>query len=377
MPRKRPKVSLEQPVEPRSGQMEKLFAAAEDVEQASGLQLLAIRVDAIIPDPDQPRRSMAEDNLLELSESIKQDGVIQPIEVTEVAPDQYKMVHGERRWRAAIMAGFETIPAVVRRRDYDTMTRFVRQLVENIQREDLNDVDRAAALLHLRDLMQTELDTGLAQGEEAEDDSPWSKTITWAKVGRRLGMTRQRIHQLIQLLDLPEEIKQDVRDGKLSERETRLYQGLQARQQSELHQARTKHELTAVELGRVARNLKQEPGKTVSQAIREIRFPVPEPPLPPETAQTEPALDLSFESAEARSETGGPLRTQPWTEGGVLPPRPARPTSIDRLDWVRGHLARVQRDGLSPAERREIIRLLELIRQDVASLLRALQPEEE
>ena len=84
--------------------------------------------------------------------------MIQPIEVTEVRPNVYMIVHGERRWRAAKMAGLETIPAVVRRRDYDQLTRFVRQIVENIQREDLNDVDRAAGMIRLRDLLQEELD---------------------------------------------------------------------------------------------------------------------------------------------------------------------------------------------------------------------------
>ena len=72
-----------------------------------------------------------------------------------------------------------------------------------------------------------------------------------------------------------------------------------------------------------------------------------------------------------------PLRTQPWTEGSGLPARQTRPTSIDRLDWIRGHLARIQRQGLSTAERREIVRLLSLIQQDVASLLEALHADDE
>jgi ParB family chromosome partitioning protein len=148
--KKRPKVNLSRGVEPRAGDLEKLFSTEGDVEQASGLQLLSVRLDAILPDTGQPRRSFPTDSLKELGNSILQDGVIQPIEVTEIGPDQYMIVHGERRWRAAQQVGLETIPAIVRRQDYDTLTRFVRQLVENIQREDLNDVDRAAGLLHLR-----------------------------------------------------------------------------------------------------------------------------------------------------------------------------------------------------------------------------------
>jgi ParB family chromosome partitioning protein len=376
MAKKRPKVSLAQAVKPRTGDLQKLFSSEEDIEQASGLQLLSIRLDAIIPDPDQPRRTFPQDSLQELSDSIKQEGLIQPIEVAETGNEQYRIVHGERRWRAAQMAGLETIPALVQRTDYDTITRLVRQLVENIQREDLNDVDRAAGLLRMRELMQAELDAMSAEGNIQADSSPWSKTITWAKVGKRLGMTRQRIHQLIQLLDLPDSIKEDIRIGKLSERETRVYQGLRLGQQRDLHQARYQQDLTAAEIKSVAQHLKEEPAKTVSQAIREVRHPLPAP-------STEPELETSFEDRSdpaQHDELGAslaPLQSQPWAEGSALPARQTRPTSVDRLDWIRGHLARVQRQGLSPAERREIVRLLTLIQQDVASLLEALQADEE
>lgn len=376
MAKKRPKVNLAQAVEPRTGDLQKLFSAEEDIEQASGLQLLSVRLDAIIPDSGQPRRTFPQESLRELSDSIKQDGVIQPIEVAKFGNEQYRIVHGERRWRAAQMAGLETIPAVVRRTDYDTITRLVRQLVENIQREDLNDVDRAGGLLRMRDLMQAELDAMNAEGNLPAESSPWSKTITWAKVGQRLGMSRQRIHQLIRLLDLPDSIKEDIRIGKLSERETRVYQGLRPRQQRDLHRARYQQDLKPDEIKSVVQYLKEEPAKTVSQAIHEVRHPLP-------ATSFEPELETSFEDRfdpamhDELDASLAPLRTQPWTEGSVLPARQTRPTSVDRLDWIRGHLARIQRQGLSPVERREIVRLLTLIQQDVASLLTALQADDD
>lgn len=375
MPRKRPEVDLAQPIQPRSGELEKLFTTETDVEQASGLQLLAVRVDAIRRDPGQPRRTFPKASLQELADSIRQEGVIQPIELTEIDISEYMIVHGERRWRAAQLAGLETIPAVVRRRDYDTITRLVRQLVENIQREDLNDVDRATGLWRLREMLQEELDSQVADGEATEDTSPWSKTITWAKVGKRLGMSRQRIHQLIRLLDLPDEIREDVRAGRMSERDTRVYQGLPPDVQSQLHLARYQEELDAAELRLVARRLKEEPFKEVDQAIQEIRQPKPSP-------KDEQKKEFSFESTgkpDFQAEDEGiqqALRTQPWEETGILPARQTRPSSIDRLDWIRGHLARIQRQDLSLAERREIIRLLKLVQQDVASLLAALQEDE-
>ncbi|MCP4418924.1 MAG: ParB/RepB/Spo0J family partition protein, partial [Chloroflexi bacterium] len=277
--KKRGKINLSQPSKPHSGDLEKLFSTTDDVEQASGLLLLALRLDAIQPDPSQPRQTFPQESLRELSESILQDGVIQPIEVTEIAQDHYLIVHGERRWRAAQMAGLETMPAVVQRRNYDGVTRFVRQLVENIQREDLNDVDRAAGLLRLRDLMQNELDAAHAEG--ITTDEPWGKKMSWAKVGKRLGYSRQRIHQLVKLLDLPEEIKADVRDGVLSERDTRIYQGLKPSQQRALHIARQAGDLTPAEVKNVAKMLKVNPDKTVYQTIRDLQQSEAERPFDP------------------------------------------------------------------------------------------------
>lgn len=375
MVKKRPTVTLAQPIKPRSGDLEKLFAAEGDAERSSGLLLLSVRLEAIRPDPEQPRRTFPSSSLEELSDSIRQEGIIQPIEVMELAPNHYQLVHGERRWLAAQMAGLESIPAVVQRKEYDDTTRLVRQLVENIQREDLNDVDKAAGLLRLRELLQAELDALIADGSGQVSTAPWSKIITWAKVGKHIGMTRQRIHQIIRLLELPDEIKNDVRDGRLSERETRIYQGLRKRQQQSLHRARYKNELSKLEVRNVVLHLKEEPGTTISQAILEVRNPVM--PI------TESPLDTSFEKRSNETVGGtaltgnqtAALRSRPWSEGTVLPSRQTKPTNIDRLDWIRGHLARIQRQSLSSTERHEVIRLLTLIQQDVISLMGALAEE--
>lgn len=363
MTRKRPKVSLSQPIKPQSGDLQKLFTAQDDVEQSAGMQLLAIRLDAIQPDGAQPRRSFPTESLQELSDSIQQDGVIQPIEVTEIRPNHYLIVHGERRWRAAKMAGLETIPAVVRRRDYDETTRFVRQLVENIQREDLNDVDRAGGLLHLRDLMQDELEK--AQEEGVSDEQPWGNKMTWAKVGQRLGYSRQRIHQLIQLLNLPDEIKEDVRDGRISERDTRIYQGLKPSQQRALHKARLAGDITPDEARDVARLLKENPDRTVYQTIRDLRNPAPES-LPAIEWPEKAILPDEIEDLPATAVSA------PDALSTSLAPGATRVTNTTRLSYIRQHLARIQRDGLTTTERQEVLRLLRLVEQDVRSLIKAL-----
>ncbi len=333
MAKKRPRISLAQSISPRSGDIEQLFTTEEDVEQASGLQLLALRIDAIQPDPDQPRNTFPEDSLKELSDSILQDGVIQPIEVTETRPNTYIIVHGERRWRAARMAGLATVPAVVRRRNYDQLTRFVRQLVENIQREDLNDVDRAAGMIRLRDLLQEELDH--AQVEEAGGDKPWAKKMTWAKVGERLGYSRQRIHQLIKLLDLPNEIKEAVRDGNLTERDTRVYQGLRPSQQRALHRARMAGDISSSEMRQIARLLKDEPNMTVHQAMRILHDPA---------TRIEPTVS---QISTPELEASPPLEDESLWISNEASSSGSHPGGVQRLVWARGHLHRVQPHSLS------------------------------
>lgn len=368
MAKKRTKINLTPPTRPHTGALEELFSTPEDAEQASGMQLLAIRLDAIRGDSEQPRRTFVDSSLRELADSIAQDGVIQPIEVTQDGRDKYIIVHGERRWRAAQLAGLTTIPAVVRRRDYDEVTRFVRQMVENIQREDLNDVDRAAGLMRLKELMQTELDTAVSAGKLKA--KPHANSATWAKVGKRMGYSRQRIHQLIQLLRLPDEIKDAVRSGSLSERDTRVYQGLKMGQQRDLYYAQEQGSISPREMRKLAKHLKQSPHDSVSSAMAILQEPAPYSTEGDVPSEDEQSFDKSFtpEAASPKALRHG----AGYVEGSsVIPARTGAPTAVDRLDYVRGHLARVQRRGLTAAEQKEVVRLLELIQQDVESLLTA------
>ena len=361
--KKRPKVSLAPPVRSQTGELAQLFSSSGDVEQSAGLQLLAIRVEAIQPDSLQPRKTFIDDSLKELSESIRQDGVIQPIEVTELHPGQYVIVHGERRWRAAQMAGLETIPAIVKRRNYDEVTRFVRQLVENMQREDLNDVDRAISLTRLKKLMEEELER--AKAESIQSKEPWGKTITWSKVGERLGMSRQRVSQLTGVLKLDEQIQEDIRTGLLSERESRIYQGLQQSQMRALHRERLAGTVNEAEEKQVIRYLKSNPTATVAQALRLLR----EPTSPPPPQYHEEGVIANEEEEE---------ELRPYSSVGegeeqiAVTASSSQRNNSDLLRFIRGHLAQFDLQELNPEERKETIRRLELIKKDVDSLIQAL-----
>ena len=194
-----------------------------------------IRLERIEADPDQPRRTFDPDRLEELAASIRREGVLQPIAVRyDVERDVYVVIHGERRLRAAREAGLSAIPAIVRDVPHDR--RLVQQLMENIVRDDLNAVDRAAALRALK----TQL-----------GDAPWEV------VAEMVGIRRSRLFQLLGTEKLPDRVRDDIRGGRLSEKQSRALQGLVAGHQEALRDAIIEHELSVEEAMRIARALKR------------------------------------------------------------------------------------------------------------------------
>ena len=149
-----------------------------------------IAIADIDPNPDQPRRSFDPEALARLAESIRVHGVLQPV-VVRRAGERYELVVGERRWRAAQLAGLTSLPAAVL--EIDPRDRLEVALVENVQRRDLNPIELAAAFDALAD-------TGATQEE----------------IGRRVGMDRSTIANHLRLLELPREIQADVESGRVT-----------------------------------------------------------------------------------------------------------------------------------------------------------------
>ena len=194
-----------------------------------------IRLDRIEADPDQPRRTFDPERLAELSASIRREGILQPIAVRyDTVRDIYVVIHGERRLRASRDAGLTTIPAIVREVPDDR--RLLHQLMENIVRDDLNAVDRAAALRTLK----TQL-----------GDAPWDT------VAETVGIRRSRLFQLLGTEKLPDSVRDDIRLGRLSEKQSRALQGLPEGHQEALRDAILERELSAEEALRIARLLKR------------------------------------------------------------------------------------------------------------------------
>jgi len=183
-----------------------------------------IEIEKIEPNPFQPRREFKEEALKELAASIREHGVLQPILVVKREVEtpngldvRYQLIAGERRWRAAQLAGLSQIPAVIRRGVPDDRLRLELALIENIQREDLNPLERAQAFRRLIDEFH------LMQKEIAE----------------RIGKSREMIANTLRLLSLAPEIQEALHMGKINEGHARaiLMVGDDISKQQEVYQA--------------------------------------------------------------------------------------------------------------------------------------------
>ncbi|GBF32502.1 chromosome partitioning protein ParB [Desulfocucumis palustris] len=161
-------------------------------ETDSNVKLREIKISDVVPNTKQPRKLMDEDKLLELAESIKEHGVVQPIVVRPLGGGDYELIAGERRWRACLRLGLEKIPAIIR--EYDDLEATAVALIENIQRENLNPMEEAMAYKVLMD------DFGLTQ----ED------------VSKRVGKSRPFVGNMVRLLSLPLDIKNMIVDGSIT-----------------------------------------------------------------------------------------------------------------------------------------------------------------
>jgi ParB family chromosome partitioning protein len=167
----------------------------------SGEEVHRLDLSQVEPSPHQPRREFAEKELEELARSIRTSGILQPILVRPAAGG-YQIVAGERRWRAARLAGLERIPAVVR--EIDDQRAAVFSLVENVQRTDLNAIEKARAFREILDL---------SKGNQGE-------------LAKQVGLDRSTVTNFLRLLDLPEDVQAMVSRANLSMGHARALLGL-------------------------------------------------------------------------------------------------------------------------------------------------------
>ena len=174
----------------------------DNTTEESGRGVTMLRLSDIEPRPDQPRKQFESESLASLADSIAENGVLQPLLVRAEGDGFYQIIAGERRWRASKMAGLTEVPAIIT--DADDKKAFELAIIENIQRENLNAIEEAAAI---RDLMT---EYGLTQEE----------------VSTRISRSRSAVSNAIRLLDLPDSVMKAVSDGKLSAGHARALLGL-------------------------------------------------------------------------------------------------------------------------------------------------------
>ena len=159
--------------------------------KSDGLAVSQISIEELTPGQYQPRSKLHKITLEELSQSIKNQGVLQPLIVRRLASGRFEIVAGERRWRAAQIAGVNTVPAIIRDLNNDEAAKIA--LIENLQREDLNSLDQAKGLLRLQK------EFNLSQEE----------------LGASVGKSRSTITNLLRLLNLSAEVQELLQDGKI------------------------------------------------------------------------------------------------------------------------------------------------------------------
>ena len=163
----------------------------DDVPASGSSAINDIKLDQISPNPDQPRTTFDEDALDELSTSIRELGIIQPLSLRQTGPNSYQIIAGERRYRAAIRAGLTSVPAYIRTANDTELTEMA--LIENIQREDLNAIEIA---LTFKKLIE-------------------QYNLTQERLSERIGKKRTTIANFLRLLKLPAEIQMGLKDKKI------------------------------------------------------------------------------------------------------------------------------------------------------------------
>ena len=178
--------------------LDSLFPGAEEW----GTSIQEIPMGELDPNPDQPRQSFDQESIAQLADSIRDQGVLQPLLVVPASGGRYRIIAGERRYRASRIAGLETVPCIVK--DIDVIRQMEIALIENLQREDLNPMEAARGIQALMKQCG----------------------YTQEKVSTRLGKSRPAVANLLRLLSLPEEVTEMVRDGLISAGHARVLAGI-------------------------------------------------------------------------------------------------------------------------------------------------------
>ena len=270
-------------------------AAGDGQEQPVDGVLKELPVDLIQRGKYQPRRDIEPESLQDLADSIKAQGVMQPIVVRPISDSRYEIIAGERRWRATQLAGLHSIPTIVR--DVPDEAAIAMALIENIQREDLNPIEEAAALQRLQ--------------QEFE--------LTQQEVADAIGKSRSTVANLLRLMSLREDVRRLVEHGDLEMGHARAMLALEGEHQSQAAR-------TVVARGLSVRQTEALVRKLLEQGQN------------PEPGQPEPRLDPNIRSLQddlsQRLGTRVEIRHGAAGKGKLV----LSYSSLDELDGILSHI---------------------------------------
>jgi len=218
----------------------------DDIQTGGSSAINEIPINQITPNPDQPRRNFDETALEELASSIRELGIIQPLTLRSTGDNAYQIISGERRYRAAQLAGLESVPAYVRTANDSEVTEMA--LIENIQREDLNAIEIALTFRKLIDQYH----------------------LTQERLSERIGKKRATIANFLRLLKLPAEVQLGLRDHTLDMGHARALLSLDdPKQQLRLYNETVKHGLSVRQVEQRVKQMQStsEAGKSSVKAV--------------------------------------------------------------------------------------------------------------
>ena len=247
---------------------------SETISSSSGFE--SLRIADINPNPRQPRTQMDKDELSGLADSIRENGILQPLIVTLGSePGKYILIAGERRLLAASLAGLETVPAIVR--EASEQERLELALIENVQRSNLTPLEAAEAFRQLTD----------------------DFNLSHEQIAQKLGKSRVAVTNTLRLLKLPDDVRQSLAKGEISEGHARALLSLPTPQaQSAALQSILKHELNV-------RRTEELVHKLLGQR-------------PPSETKTSPRPDVSYLEERLRQRLGTRVSLHPRKNGGTL-----------------------------------------------------------
>ena len=217
--------------------------SVDSIQTEGSSAINEIAVSQITPNPTQPRQNFDEDALEELAASVRELGIIQPLTLRSMGDNAYQIISGERRYRAALLAGLNTVPAYVRTANDSEVTEMA--LIENIQREDLNAIESALTLRKLIDQYH----------------------LTQERLSERIGKKRATIANFLRLLKLPAEVQLGLRDHTVDMGHARALLSLDdPKQQLKLYNETVKKDLSVRQVEQRAKQMQQAANEAVQPA---------------------------------------------------------------------------------------------------------------